>query len=1037
MSEESHNLEKQSSFITNRGSVTLRDRFKELLKGAETFDALTGYFYTSGFYDLVKSLEDTDSIRILVGMNTDFKKNIKEELSKSEDSKEVEKGVGVFKKWVQDGKIEIKAHATRDLHSKLYIITYSSDDRDTGRVVTGSSNFSKSGLVDNLEFNVELQRPEDHAYAAKRFEELWEEAIDVGEEYVETVETKTWLNNSITPYELYIKFLYEYFKEDINRSHELELDYTPKGFKKYGYQEQAVVNAKKILDKYGGVFLSDVVGLGKTYMATMLAKKLPGRNLVIAPPNLLKKSNPGSWKNAFSDFKVAADFYSLGKLDQLAAIDTEKYDNVYIDESHAFRNEDTQRYEYLSAITRGKRVVLVTATPLNNSPSDILNQMKLFQKTRNSTIPGVKNLSKFFKGLERNLKDLDRQEDREEYMKAVKKNGEKIRGDVLRHVMVRRTRDDIENYFENDLKKQGLKFPEVKSPEPFYYEFNDTEETLFEKSLMAVNEDLKYTRYTPLLNLKEGIPSERKQGQKNMKTFMKILLVKRLESSFYAFKQSLKRFLYSYNQVLKQLEEGTVYVSADYSHKIYELLENDDMDRIQSLIDEDKAETYDAKSFKPSFKEDLEHDRDLLKGLLSEWQEINRDPKLEKFVRELKKKKELKDDKLIIFSESKETVEYLKANLSEIFGDQVISMTGDSSASQREEVINNFDANVEDKDDSYRLLVCTDVLSEGVNLHRSNVVINYDIPWNPTKLMQRVGRVNRVDTSFDSVHTFNFFPTTQANQEIKLKEAAEAKISLFIETLGNDAKVLTEGEEIKGHDLFEQLQSVDTITGGSDEESELAYLEIIRNVQNEDPDMYERVKKLPKKARSARADTKEESAVVSYMQKGGIDKFYMAKENEEVKELDFFSTVSCLACDESVVRASISESFYPLLSKNKDRFELDTTEIVVDKESSGGSHRGKIMKIIGSKDIQAFQKFTDEDEMYIEKVKTHIEEGALPKQTLKTVKNAIDEVGADPMKILAVLRKNIDDRLLQKTRAETSARTEGPREIVLSEYLTS
>jgi superfamily II DNA/RNA helicase/HKD family nuclease len=1036
MKKNNETIRKKSSFITNEDGSNLRDRFRKLLEGAKTFNALTGYFYTSGFYELSESLEETESIRILVGMGTDFTNNVEEELSESEDSKLVEEGVTTFKKWIKDGKVEIKAHATKDLHSKLYITTYDSDNRDIGRVVTGSSNFTKSGLVDNLEFNVELHRPEDHEYATLRFEELWAESIDVGEEYIETIETKTWLNNTITPYQLYLKFLYEYFKDDINQSHELELEYTPKNFKKYSYQEQAVVNARRILDEYGGVFLSDVVGLGKTYMATILAQDLPGRNLVIAPPNLLKKSNPGSWKNAFSDFNEPADFYSIGKLEKLAAKDTDKYDNVFIDESHGFRNEDTQRYEHLAAITRGKRVILVTATPLNNTPTDILNQMKLFQKTRNSTIPGVKNLQKFFKRLQKNLKDLDRQEDYEEYMRVVKENGEKIRSDVLRHVMVRRTRDNIEKYFKDDLEKQGLSFPEIKNPEPFYYEFNDKEEALFERSLRIVNKDLKYTRYMPLLHLKEGIPSERKQGQKNMKTFMKILLVKRLESSFYAFKQSLKRFLYSYEQVLNQLEDGTVYVSSDYSHKIYELLENDDIDKIQKLIDEDKAEAHSSKSFKPSFRKKLENDRNILEELLNQWQQITRDPKLEMFVKKLKNVKELKNEKLIIFSESKETVEYLKANLIKAFGNTVISMTGDSSASVREEVISNFDANAEAKKDDYRLLVCTDVLSEGVNLHRSNVVINYDIPWNPTKLMQRVGRVNRVDTSFDTVHTFNFFPTTQANREIKLKEAAEAKISLFIETLGNDAKVLTEGEEIKAHDLFEQLNSVDTITGGSEEKSELAYLKVIREVRDSDPDMFQKVKVLPKKARSARKSKEHQRAVVSYMQKGGIDKFYIS-ENNDVEELDFFTTATYLESDPSEKRKSITEEFYPLLSQNKERFKEDTTEKVIDNETIGRGYRGKVVKILSSKDMQNCQKFTEEEEDYIKSVIKYVEEGALPKQTLKKVSDGIDETGIDPMKILAVLRKNIDNRLLQKTRAETGARTEGPREIVISEYLTS
>src|SRR4029453_6183565 len=171
----------------------------------------------------------------------------------------------------------------------------------------------------------------------------------------------------------------------------------------------------------------------------------------------------------------------------------------------------------------------------------------------------------------------------------------------------------------------------------------------------------------------------------------------------------------------------------------------------------------------------------------------------------------------------------------------------------REDVTANFDARAYRPKDEYRILVATEVLAEGVNLHRSNVVINYNIPWNPTRLIQRVGRVNRVDTKFDTIHTYNFFPTDEGNDLIKLKEAAEAKIHAFIEMLGADARLLTEGEEIKSHDLFAKLTSKKTITGeDEEEESELEYLVEIRKVRDESPDLFSRIKQLPKKARSTR-----------------------------------------------------------------------------------------------------------------------------------------------------------------------------------------
>ena len=226
---------------------------------------------------------------------------------------------------------------------------------------------------------MELKNPSDYDFALEKFNELWRGAVEVKEAYLKTIQENTWLNDTITPYELYLKFLYEHFKEDLKSTDTASFQYMPKNFKQMEYQSQAVGSAKRILKEYGGVFLSDVVGLGKTYMSAMLARNLDGRSLVLAPPLLLDKSNPGSWRNVFSDFNVSAEFESLGQLDGVISRGADKYQNVFIDEAHRFRKETNITYEKLARICREKRVVLVTATPFNNAPSDILSQIKLFQ----------------------------------------------------------------------------------------------------------------------------------------------------------------------------------------------------------------------------------------------------------------------------------------------------------------------------------------------------------------------------------------------------------------------------------------------------------------------------------------------------------------------------------------------------------------------------------------------------------------------------------------------------------------------------------
>src|SRR4030042_5778864 len=233
-----------TTFITNEGEKNLQARFRVLIKDTRFFDALVGYFYTSGFYALYKSLEDAEKIRILIGISaskqtsdliqkaqipeqgtlecshaeakSEYSNKIANEMENSEDNGDVEEGVNKFIEWLQNGKLEVKAYPSSNIHAKLYIMTFVEGDKDVGRVITGSSNFTEARLVDNLEFNVELKDRNDYEFDISKFKELWENAVDVKDKYIETIQSRTWLNNSITPYELYLKFLYEYFKEKIN-----------------------------------------------------------------------------------------------------------------------------------------------------------------------------------------------------------------------------------------------------------------------------------------------------------------------------------------------------------------------------------------------------------------------------------------------------------------------------------------------------------------------------------------------------------------------------------------------------------------------------------------------------------------------------------------------------------------------------------------------------------------------------------------------------------------------------------------------------
>ncbi len=1061
------------TFLTNEPGNTLRERFHSLLKkDTRFFDCLVGYFFFTGFHKLYPSLASVERIRILVGLKTDraihdaitqaqeqgelrfshaeVKEQIPEailaEFENADDNQETETGVQKFIEWLRSGKLEVRAYPSGNIHAKLYIMTFGEGDRDAGRVITGSSNLSQAGLQDNLEFNVELKNRADFEFSLQKFNDLWADAVDVSRDFVQTVDSKS-PYAQFTPYELYLKFLYEYFKGELNRPDRLDDSYLPTALRRLQYQQEAVLSAKRVLEEYGGVFLADVVGLGKTYMSALLALELGGRSLVIAPPHLLDKDSPGSWLNVFGDFRIPqSDFESLGKLSALLDRDLSKYDTVFIDEAHRFRTETTGTYEMLATICRGKRVVLVGATPLNNRPADILAQIKLFQPGKNSTIPNVKNLEAFFSSLERKLKGLDRHRDRDEYIKTVADNAREIREKVLKYLMVRRTRGEIVKYFGKDMEEQGFRFPEVSDPEPLFYQLNKKESAVFDQTVDLIQR-LTFARYQPLASqyYKGKIDQLERQTYVNLARFMRTLLVKRLESSFHAFRLTLARFIRAYERFIAEFEKGRVFISKKHINKLFDYLEEGDEESVEQLIESDKAKSLASKDFYPKFLKDLRGDLGVLTVLRDAWGGVTRDPKWEAFAKILKTNERLSAGKVLIFTESQETAEYLADRIKTEVEPKTIWFAGGSREADRRVVIDNFDARKLNPKDDYRILVSTDVLAEGVNLHRSNTVVNYDIPWNPTKLMQRVGRVNRVDTKFTSIHTFNFFPSTEGNDIIKLREAAAAKIHAFIEMLGSDAPLLTGTEVVKSHSLFARLNSRAAITGeDGTEESELEFLMEIRKLRDEQPQLFERIKRLPRKARSSRTRVSVQEATVdarpallTYFRKGKLDKFFLADiKAPQAQEVNFFSAAKILrpaTADEK--RSSAFPGFYQLLEKNKGAFQSATVDQPAEAHTTSSSHSNDnyILKRLRAREISKAAEFTDEDEVFVKETIRLFADGAAPRATAKKLAAAL-RTEAKPLKVLGLLRKHLRAELFWQATAglRTSA---GPREVILSSYL--
>lgn len=1043
-------------FFTNEPERDLYSRFATILKSnTQFFDVLVGYFRTSGFFKMYEALESVEKIRILVGLSVDkfavkiidrafnetkvtaisstegkeiISEEVEKEFESASDSADVEKGVKVFIDWLKSGKLEMRMYTEAPIHAKVYVMRKDPEKvPDTfGSVITGSSNFSEAGLCNNLEFNVELKDYTDVKFALDKFEELWEKGVDIRDTYIESVEQKTWLRDDITPYQLYLKTLYEFFKEEINADKENFETLLPDGYMRLQYQIDAVTQARQKLDAYNGVFISDVVGLGKTYICAMLANSF-NRNtykLFVCPPVLVDY-----WRSVLQEFDVSRfDVESLGKLDKIIERGTDKYTYVFVDEAHRFRNSGTDAFTELHQICRGKKVVLISATPINNYTSDVENQLYLFQAKQSGTINGIKNIEGFFRGL--NTKLAKYPKGSASYMKQLRENSEVIRDKLIREVMIRRTRSEIQEYYKEDLEKQGLTFPKAGSPEKLIYTFDSDTDDAFNQTINIIK-DFKYSRYTPLLYLKDKKKyATMLVAQHNMGGFMKGILVKRLESSFYAFSKTLDRFIESYNRFIDMAKTGKVYISKKVN--VYDLLDGGDEKKLMYLIEQQEVMEFETTEFTSQFFRDLESDLAQLKSLKFIWSLIKADPKLEEFRKNLKENPFMKGKKAIVFTESMETAEYLYKNLKDIYGERIVYYSGQSGSAMKVDIEDSFNPKFKNKNnDKYDLLITTDVLAEGINLHRANVLVNYDLPWNPTRIMQRVGRINRVGTEYDRIFVFNFFPTAQSSQQMPLEERILEKLQAFHDTLGEDFKYLSDAEEVSSKKLFSDLTSdLDSDEGSTN--PELAYLAIIRQIRDNDPKLFTYIKRLPKKAKAGKMATLEKDATVSFIRKGALKTFFF-NSGSQSEQLTFMQAIEHIKSEPDVKKISVPSCYYDALEKNSLAFDemlIEEDEVTIEKPMVAGND-AKIIRLLKAMKIDP--RFTDDQEKIMDRLSALWQNGEIPAKVSKDVVKKMNLVG-DALELYYEIMKIVPSVYLEDKK-EKQAKIDGEKQIILSCYL--
>jgi len=822
-----------------------------------------------------------------------------------------------------DSKLQIRIYQKDDdgnvqfFHAKCYIFL----GQNFAKGIIGSSNFTQKGLEGNSELNylewdngkVSL-KPNEYSFSKGHvywFDEKWnmseswnkfflEEVLHGSpvEKKAEEIDTASLVpeDTPLTPYELYIKLLNYKFGDivDLNQQQLIE-SYLPSRYNPLDYQIQAVKQCFAIMREHGGFMLADVVGLGKTIVGALVIKHfltLPdddGRErkvLVVTPPAIRS-----AWVETLAEFdqdkddKMAplVDFVTTGSIGNIAdaeydggdtgdfetELEFKNYGMILIDESHKFRNSQTAMYQSLnkligdigSATGFYPYIGLLSATPQNNRPSDLQNQIYLFERNHaDCTLKKANggNLEGYFSAINKQYGELiaapkdemghyikQTPEEKAARQRNLKALSQDIRDHVLEDILVRRTRTDIIKYYGGKLK-----FPKISGPHMLEYKMEDGLAILFAGTMNRIappidvefmhGNALGYYRYRAIEYLLDSDVKALYKGgnidpdrySRQLAKIMQTNLVKRIESSFSAFKTSLANLRQYTQNMIDMWEANTIFICPDINVNAeldkekkwarekrlctFEECVDDLRTKIKRLDEKGKNDkqrnrelTRDA--FDEKYIDCLRKDLALIDLLCKSWNKYSYDPKLETFKKSLMSvlfdKQRNPAQKLVIFSEAIDTVDTIKLAVETTEPSLRVLAVKASNRDELEQTIKeNFDANYKGvwKND-YQVIIATEVLAEGINLHRANSILNYDTPWNATRLMQRIGRVNRIGSTADTVYVYNFMPSAQGDAQIQLVQKAYTKLQSFHTLFGEDSQVFTDEEEVMHYDLNVQV----------------------------------------------------------------------------------------------------------------------------------------------------------------------------------------------------------------------------------------
>ncbi len=803
-------------------------------------DIATGFFRIEAWIRLEEAFNTLINLRLLIGRDPTiqpaerdridlrryFRREVQGQLEQKDYKLEYKQQIDRLIAYLRQDNIEARLYGSEGsgsqfLHAKAYIFDNYS--------IVGSSNFTPAGLNDNTELNVlNKQKAIAQDLRVNWFEKLWNDpSVDLNykAKLIETLDRSKFGSKPYTPYQVFVKALYELFKEDTGLESSARTSLELASFQQEGFER-----AVRLLERHRACIVADAVGLGKTYIGLrlldhyLLKDRRPSyvpRAVVVCPAQLRELV----WLKKLDEFGIKADVVSQEEISR-QHFDIKrfsKYDLVLVDESHNFRNSATNRYRNLQKIIssgkRNKRVVLLTATPINNSLYDLYHQILLLTRNNETYYRewGITNLKGYFQLLAKGSIEIT---------------------ELLLQTMVRRSRQDVikrqqagEQIF---IAGKEIHFPK-RHLEQFTYNFEDSFQGLYAGIANQIDQ-LNLAPYNIRAFKKKKNQQDNAQIKRNeaLAALMKSLYLKRLESSLLAFENSI-----SYQQDFQQefdacLEEGLLLDSSTFRKILVaetDEQENVEIDELLGSLPEIDPKDYNINQLRSQIADDFQTLEDVLLKLkkIRETVEADQDydRKLAAFKQMLLR---LRGQKVLVFSYFKDTADYVYKKL---LADQdwlaqmqvngrlpaIDLLTGATSTKQRFEMVKRFApiANCPNSEElqTYQgqeidILICTDVLSEGQNLQDAGVLVNYDLHWNPVRMIQRAGRIDRLGTDYDELFIYNCFPEEGLELLLGLVARLQQRIAMIDREVGLDASVLGETISARSLEDLRRLKEADT-----------------------------------------------------------------------------------------------------------------------------------------------------------------------------------------------------------------------------------